>query len=354
MKDTDSDVSPRKQSWSAKRGAIKTKGFDLTHQALVEEAFLRPDVALPLVIRPLVDGVDLSGWIRTNYEEVQRKLLKYGGMLFRGFDLRNSVDFDGVVSNIPIELMYYMEGATPRTELGGKIYTSTEFPSDQAIALHNELCYVTTWPMKIWFFCADPAEIGGETPIGDVRKVLKRLRPETRRKFDEKSWMLVRNFSDQMGLPWQRSYRVSTRENAESYFRAARIESEWKDGERLKTRQVRPCVATHPFTGEQVWFNHVAFWHASSLEPKLREMLLEDLGEEGLPFSTYYGDGSRIEDEVIDELREAYRQETVAFQWQRGDLLMLDNMLVAHGRFPFKGPRVVLTAMGEPYSAGTS
>jgi alpha-ketoglutarate-dependent taurine dioxygenase len=246
--------------------------------------------------------------------------------------------------------MQYTEGATPRTELGDKVYTSTEYPADEAIALHNELTYVTTWPAKIWFCCLQPAEQRGETPIADVRNVLKRIDPQILERFIEKQWMLVRNFGEGLSLPWQSSFHTTDKSEVEQYCRRARIEYEWKPNDGLRTRQVRPAVARHPQTGEMVWFNHVAFWHLSSLCPKVREAMLAMFDEEDLPYNTYYGDGSPIEPSAVEEIREAYRQETIAFPWHSGDILMLDNMLVAHGRNPFTGRRKVLAAMGEPCS----
>ena len=72
--------------------------------------------------------------------------------------------------------------------------------------------------------------------------------------------------------------------------------------------------------------------------------------EEDLPRNAFYGDGSKIEASVLEEINEIYQQETVTFPWQEGDILMLDNMLVAHGRKPFIGPRKVLVGMAEPFS----
>jgi len=118
----------------------------------------------------------------------------------------------------------------------------------------------------------------------------------------------------------------------------------------LRTRQVRPAITRHPITGETVWFNHMAFWHVSSLEKDLRELLVSGNSEEGIPYNTYYGDGSRIDDDVVEEVRKAYDAETVKFPWQKGDLLLLDNMLVAHARSPFSGPRKIVVSMGEPYT----
>ncbi len=103
-------------------------------------------------------------------------------------------------------------------------------------------------------------------------------------------------------------------------------------------------------TGESVWFNHATFFHVSTLEASTRDALLAEFKEEDLPNNTYYGDGSQIEPQVLDELRDAYRQELVLFPWQQGDLLMIDNMLTAHSRTPYVGERNILVAMSTPYS----
>lgn len=318
----------------------------------VDISHLSADRPLPLVIRPNLRGIQLPIWVEYNLEFIEDQLAKYGGILFRGFDVKSSDDFQRVLQSLGVQLMYYMEGATPRVEVGNKVYTSTEFPPDQTISIHNELCYVTTWPMKIWFYCPHPAEEGGQTPIGDVRKVFNRINPETLAPFIEKGWMLVRNFGAGFGPSWQTSYRVEDKSALEAYFNQASINYEWKSADHLKTWQVRPAVARHPKTGEMVWFNHIGFWHVSSLNPGLRDMFLAEFGEEGLPYNTYYGDGTPIRAEVIEEIRRAYEEETVAFLWEKGDILMLDNMLVAHGRCPYKGTRKVLVSMGEPSGGG--
>jgi len=69
------------------------------------------------------------------------------------------------------------------------------------------------------------------------------------------------------------------------------------------------------------------------------------LGEENLPRNTFYGDGKPIEVEVLDHIREAYNQEKIKFKWQKGDIMILDNILTAHAREPFKGERKVVVAM---------
>jgi alpha-ketoglutarate-dependent taurine dioxygenase len=351
MNRSDIDSPPARGKWADRRKAITRTALSPQLGEMVKTGLLSAGKPLPLVIQPNFEGVDLSTWGAANREFLETKLNTHGALLFRGFGLRTQAEFEEFLNAISLNVMNYIEGATPRTKLSDKVYTSTEYPQDQSIALHNELTYVRTWPTRVCFFCVTPAEQGGETPIADVRRVFNRLRPQTVQGFMDKGWMLVRNFSDELSLPWRVSYHASSKAEVEQYCRASDIDCEWLDGDRLRTRQVRPAVAMHPVTGEMLWFNHVAFWHVSSLEPKVREAMLAVCKEAGLPYNTYYGDGSPIEPSVVEELRQAYQQETVAFLWQQGDLLLLDNMLVAHGRNPFTGPRKVLVAMGDPYSS---
>ncbi len=62
-----------------------------------------------------------------------------------------------------------------------------------------------------------------------------------------------------------------------------------------------------------------------------------------------FGDGPPIDDEAVFQVHNAYAMEAVEFPWQKGDILLLDNMLIAHGRNTFAGNREVLLAMGDPY-----
>jgi alpha-ketoglutarate-dependent taurine dioxygenase len=342
--------SQNQQSAMKKLPAMKRNRISLSQAELVKTGLLNTDSQLPLVIQPAVEGTLLSDWARANHDLLTSGLHKHGGILFRGFAINTGVEFEQFVKAVSVRPMRYIEGATPRTQLTNLTYTSTEYPPDQSIALHNELSYVTTWPMRIWFFCLQPAEERGETPIADVRKVYQRINPHIRERFIKKGWMLTRNYGDDISLSWSSVFGTDDRGRVEEYCRASEIEFEWKGERRLLTRQTRPAIARHPQTQEIVWFNHIAFWHNSSLEPEVRAAMLSVFKIEDLPYNTYYGDGSPIEDSIVEEIREAYRQETVAFPWLRGDVLMLDNMLVAHGRNPFKGARKVLVSMGEPNS----
>lgn len=305
--------------------------------------------SLPLVIEPTVSGLDPSAWAEHNRAFIESALLKHGGILFRHFDIRTADHFAQFMGSIAGELLAYNERSSPRTQVSDHVYTSTDYSAAHSIFLHNENSYQRTWPMKIFFFCETPAESGGETPIADCRKVYARLSPQIKERFLTKNWMYMRNFGDGFGLPWQTVFQSSDRRVVEDHCRGNGIEVTWKEGDRLRLRAVRHAVYRHPHTGEDIWFNHATFFHISTMEPSVREMLLATVAEEDLPTNSFYGDGSPIETEVLAELRQSYHAETVIFPWERGDVLLLDNMLAAHGRTPFTGNRKILVGMAQLY-----
>ena len=338
---------PRREAKKTAPGSVRRKPLSVTRGELVVIESQKQGVELPLVMRPSVEALDLAPWAASNREFINTHLLKSGGILFRNFDLSTPEVFEQFAIACSSELLQYNERSSPRTQVSNNLYTSTDYPADQSIFLHNENSYQHTWPMKLFFFCMESPEQGGETPIADCRKVFKRIDPKIRQRFIEKRWMLVRNFGEGLSLSWQSVFQTEDKSAVEAYCRQAGIETEWR-GDRLRTRQARPAIAQHPTTGETVWFNHAAFFHIFTLDPSTREGLLSNSAEEDLPNNTYYGDGTPIELSVLDEIREAYRLETVSFAWRKGDILMLDNMLVAHGRNPYVGPRKILVAMAEP------
>jgi alpha-ketoglutarate-dependent taurine dioxygenase len=302
---------------------------------------------LPLVIEPSPERVDITTWAARNREFIETRLLHHGGLLFRGFEITTPEAFEQLCRAISTELLEYNERSSPRTQVSPNVYTSTDYPANQSIFLHNENSYQRTFPQKIFFFCLTPASSGGETPIADCRKVFQHINPKVRERFIEKGWKLVRNVGDGLGLPWQTIFQTQSPEVVERECLRKGIKVEWKDDQRLRLTTVLPAVVKHPQSGELSWFNHATFFHITTLDPVLREVLLEEFAEEDLPTNTYYGDGSRIEPEVLEELREVYRQQTVSFLYRAGDVMLLDNMLTAHGRAPYSGTRKILVAMAD-------
>lgn len=329
--------------------SIKRKAVGAAATEWVKSSMLFGDRTLPLLVQPTVDGIDLKTWARENRDFVETNLLKHGAVLFRGFDIKSIHEFEEIIGSMSKSgAVEYTFRASPRSRVEGNIYTSTDYPADQPIFPHNEHSYSPQFPLRIFFYCAIPAEEGGETPIGDCRRIFARIPKDIVERFKKKGIMYVRNYADGFGLQWRTVFQTEDRKQVEEFCRSKGITAEWVSEEHLRTRQVGPAVVKHPHTGESCWFNHGTFFHVTTLPQNIRDGMLQQFKEEDLPTQTFYGDGSSIEHDILETLRACYHEEMVAFPWQEKDFLAVDNMLAVHARHPYKGARKVLVGMAEP------
>ena len=329
---------------------VKPRTVSLALGSLVNTGYLSSGQRLPLVVTPAVNDIDAVEWAGIEREFIEKNLLKHGAILFRGFNLREPSEFEKFASAICPEL-FSGYGDLPREAVSGRVYGSTPYPNDQPIMFHNESSHMHSWPLKIWFYCLIAPQQGGETPIVNCRELYREMDPNLIREFSDRRLMYVRNFNNGLDVSWQDFFKTSDRAAVEEFCREAGIICEWMEGNTLRTKKVCQAVAAHPKTGEPVFFNQLQAHHVSCLDPTAREALLNLFGEEGLPRNVYYGDGEPIPDSVVNELQELYEKRAKSFIWQQGDILMVDNMLAAHGRRPFVGPRKIVVAMGEMIGA---
>ncbi|MEV4950350.1 TauD/TfdA family dioxygenase [Streptomyces sp. NPDC053755] len=289
-----------------------------------------------------------AAWLSAHRAGIQAELHRSGAVLLRGLPVTDAADFATARDALIARRAGYKEKATPRTDFGEGVFSSTDLPAAQPIRLHNENSYTLDFPGVLLFGCVTAPEEGGATTVGDMREALRLLPADLRDRFEKAGWLLVRNYSELAGLPWYKTFATEEKAVAEAYCDENTIGYEWLDDDSLVTRQRRSAIVTHPVTGERVWFNHFAFWNGRTLDPDVRDVLVETYGEEGLPFNTYLGDGTRLTDAEVDAVNEVYDRVTRRETWQRGDLMLVDNVLCAHGREAFKGDRKILVAMGEP------
>jgi amino acid adenylation domain-containing protein len=326
---------------------VKPKTVSLAQgEQLVATSFLAPGQELPLVLTPNAAELDLPEWAASHRKQLEEQLRRHGALLFRGFSIDSPEAFERFAAAVCDEL-FNENGEHPRENVSGNVYTPVFYPPDKQLLWHNENSFNHRWPSKILFCCMEPPEVGGETPIVDSRQVFARIAPELRGRLVAKGVLYTRSYGNGLGLTWHEVFQSTSRAEVEERCREEGFEAEWRERDTLRTSCRRPAAVLHPATGEPVWFNQAQHWHVSCLDPETRASILSLFTEETLPRNCYQGDGSPIADEEMAAILDVYRGLEVSFPWRRGDILMLDNLLTAHGRNAFSGRRKILVALGD-------
>lgn len=319
---------------------------------------------LPLVIEPKKKGIsrpEFFDLLRENQEFIKKNLLQYGGLLFRNFPIHNADDFSQTIEVLGVgKFVDYIGGDSPRNKVKGSVYTSTEAPPSLKIPLHNELSFVKRYPKHIFFYCDIAPQQNGETIIADARKVYKSIDPSVKKRFMDKGLKYVSSYYHKSKImewmnklqrshkSWTEVFETQDKREVEEKCNNYEFAFEWNKNDWLQISQTRPAAISHPLTQEEVWFNQV---HLYDFNPKLLG-LWRYVGAKIFYFQKhtrlheiFFADDSRIPREDIYHVMEELDNNTVYFPWQKGDLLMLDNVLAMHGRAPFKGKRRILTAL---------
>lgn len=314
--------------------------IDLSRLDAVEERSLP---GAPPCMRAAADGLDLAGWAASHRARIDAALSIGGSLLFRGFAVAEVPDFERAAEALCSDL-YAGYGDLPRESLGGRIYGSTPYPPDRPILLHNEGSHTARWPGRIVFCCRVPPARGGATPTADGRRVFSALAPTTRRRFSERGLLYTRNFTPGLDVDWKDFFRTDARDAVEERCRAEGIDVEWRAGGGLRIRQVRPAVLRRG--GAPVFFNQMLLHHPAALPPDVREALSNLGPEEDFPRHVAFGDGTPIPEGVVEEVARVVESSAVEVPWEKGDVLLVDNVLAAHGRRAFAGERKIVVAMG--------
>jgi alpha-ketoglutarate-dependent taurine dioxygenase len=323
--------------------------------------FMSERARLPLVVIPRHDALAaepaaVHEWFAAHRADFDELLLKHGSVLLRGFAVPDTTAFRELTDLYPPHAFGYVGGASPRKSVDGNVYESTRLPKPFKLGLHQEKSYMPHYPRLVSFYCKTAAPVGGETPLASMRGVTRRLPSSTLERFREKGVMYRRNFTGKpMPAPfnqyyrlWQEAFMTEDRDEVESLCRANQLDYEWLADGSITITHVGPGTVTHPRTGEEVWFNHASTMHFNPrvVNPAILRAL-RTLYEKrpALPYDVCYGDGAPMPAEDLDPVYNAVDAEESAFRWQEQDLLLIENILVAHGRNPYDGPRDIQVAM---------
>jgi alpha-ketoglutarate-dependent taurine dioxygenase len=331
--------------------------------AATKESFLNSQ-KLPLVIEPSNPRItfkDFLDEIRGNHAQIKDQLHQYGGLLFRGYPIHSAAEFNEVVSALGLgQCLDYIGGDSPRNKVHDKVYTSTEASPDFKIPLHNELSYVKHYANHIYFWCDIPPLQDGETIIGDARQIYKDMDPKVRERFEKKGLKYISRYYKENKIidfinklqpghkTWMKSFEAKSKSEVEEKCRKQEFDFKWLKNDWLQIERTRPASHAHPVTGDKVWFNQA---HTFDFNPKflgwwryIGSKIFYSVPDT-LVNEVCFADGTAIARNDMYHILDTLDKNTIKFQWQHGDLLVLDNILAMHGRAPFKGKRRILTAL---------
>jgi len=305
-----------------------------------------------------------QSWIKENRSSLEERLLRDGALLFRGFPVKNQNDFYSLLDLFigPDEkLLDYTAGITPRKKVDKKIYTSTSSPAFVKILLHPEMCYVKNFPSRLGFYCDQPSAQGGETPLADARQILKDIPDDIIKIFEDKGIIYhrkmlylssLRNFFGKIlssinVSTWNYAFETDNKEDVEVACKKFGLSYTWNNNRSLTTEARVNAIQKHPETAEKVWFNtiyffiHEKYMFGNYLGPIIR-LFRKLTGEK---FEVFFGDGKIIPPSIKKQVLEIIDKNTWTFQWQKGDVLIIDNYLCMHGRNPFAGHRKIYAGL---------
>jgi thioester reductase-like protein/alpha-ketoglutarate-dependent taurine dioxygenase len=290
---------------------------------------------------------------------LEQLILTHGGVLFKRSPVTCAPELEKVSRRVyggKHMLHDYKDGISPRSPITGThgVFTSTEFSPLHSIPLHNEMSYSHRPPSKIMFYCAIAPKRGeGETPIASSKLILEDIlkRVPLRGLVSRNLTYLVRlPMSGGLGRSWQATYQARSKVEVEGALAPLGVTCDWEEENTLLTKRSKSFSCSHPVTGMQLWSNHLVIFHPASLPPEVRAQFqrndqeLEQASTQ-LAKDCTFDNGDVISDKLVLEISALTANRAQAFVWEEGDLLLLDNLMTAHGRRPFTGPRQILVTL---------
>lgn len=302
----------------------------------------------PLVLRCRTPQAGLAAaldWTREHADALLTQSTAHGAILFRGFPFESAEDFDAFIRafgmpNFPYEQSLSNAVRVNRTE---RVFTANEAPADVTIYLHHEMAQTPVFPGRLFFFCEQPADVGGATPLCRSDILLQRLTeqcPEFVQACEAHGLQYTNVMPSEndpqsgMGRSWQSTFRAQTRDEAEVRMRDLGYTWEWLEDGSLRATTPRLPAIRQLDTGTRTFFNQLiaAFqgWKDSRNDPSK---------------SIRHGNGAPLDRDAVLKAAALAEELTFDVPWQRGDVALVDNFVVMHGRRTFQGTRRVLASL---------
>lgn len=298
------------------------------------------------IIYPDKINQNLSLFLSKNWKNnLEKKYNKYGFILFKNFKVKNLEDFNSAVKSIHKKIVGYEEASTPRSKVKGKIYTSTQISAEREIPLHNEMSYASKFPKHLWFYSDTVAKKGGYTTIANSKKIYDSINKKIVKEFEEKKVLYIRKFGLGFDLSWQTTFNTNSKSKVNNYCKINNIKFKWLPGKKLITFKKNNFSIYNNKIKSRVWFNQAHLFHKSNYDKKTLSLMKKVYGEDFYPRDAKFGNNTEIPNSYMSSIRKVLKTNTYNIKWGKGDVALIDNLLVAHGRSKYIGERKVYVVM---------
>ena len=291
-----------------------------------------------------------KAYYAANKKAIDDKLLHVGAIHVQGCNIDTVDKFSDVMNFLCPKAPSFLDGNSPRGKYSSNVYNASEYDANSIVRLHTEFSYSNLYPTQIFFCCVQPATTGGQTTVGDARLPLSLLDAEIVEAFESKGITYIRNLHSGTGLgpSWMEAFETKDRDFLENYCRENDIKYTWTDDGVVRLEQTRTAIQFHPVTGDKIWFNQVDQFFPAIYGDEIYETMLSLVNndKDALPMFSRFGDGTEIPKSYIEQIITLLDDITIPVPWQKGDILMVDNMTALHGRLPYTGERSILASMG--------
>lgn len=299
------------------------------------------------MIYPENKNFDLCNFLKTNWKnKVKNIYQKNGYVLFRGFKVRNLNDFSLAVKSIHKKISNYQEASTPRDNVKDKIYTSTQISALREIPIHNEMSYASKYPKHLWFYSHKVAKKGGFTTIANSKTIYDQLNKKIKNIFEKKKIMYLRRYGFGFDLSWNKTFNTDSKKKVEKYCKKNKIKFKW-EGNKLITWKINNFSIVNKNLNSKIWFNQAHLFHNSNIDSKTRNLIKEILGKDLYLRDAKFGDGKEIPLFFLKHIRKVLEKNSYNIKWKKGDVLLINNLMISHGRRKYTGSRKVFVMMTD-------
>ncbi|HWW71484.1 MAG TPA: TauD/TfdA family dioxygenase [Duganella sp.] len=291
-------------------------------------------------------GESLREWIEQHRGDIDEALWSDGYVLFRGFDVGGLEGFEHCAASA-CNALYKHYGDLPLASASENVYFATPYPKHLEIQFHNEASHTHTWPSRQLFYCLEPASEGGEWTLSDGREVLRMLPAAMLERFRERGLVYRRRFIRGLDASWQQFFQVRNLDELRDKIVPTGHEIDAPSENDVTVSFRTHAVLPLPERGTEAWFNQILLHHPDALPPEVDALLRKHFSRDKFPRTVFFGDGSVIPAEWVKTIDAALNESSIRIRTQANDVLLVNNLLMAHGRRPYSGNRQIRVALGD-------